>query len=181
MARIHLDDWAVIVAAAVSFVGTIFTIVEGSSMSKSTSTSVSIAVDDGRRALEFDWLGQPWYMMGTTFAKISVCLFFIRLVGTVKQWRILLASQILLMAVLNFAFSLTTNLQCRPLAKLWDPTVEGECWDPSVQLNIGYLQGAFSVFWWLFLSLFPVMIVRDLEMHRNMRWPFYFLSSLSLL
>lgn len=39
---------------------------------------------------------------------------------------------------------------------------------------------AFSVFSWLFLSLFPVLIVRDLEMHRAMRWPFYFLSSLSL-
>ncbi|CAK7197510.1 hypothetical protein SEUCBS139899_000157 [Sporothrix eucalyptigena] len=166
--HIGLDDYAIAVAAVVSFVGTIFSIIEGSSMV------------DSAHALEFDWLGQPWFMMGTTFAKISICLFFLRLVGSAKQWRILLSSQILLMAVLNFAFSLTTNLQCRPLDKLWDPSVVGVCWDPSVQLNIGYFQGAFSVFWWLFLSLFPVMIVRDLEMHQKMRWPFYFLSSLSL-
>lgn len=163
-----LDDYAIAVAAVVSFVGTIFAVIEGSSMV------------DSAHALEFDWLGQPWFMMGTTFAKISICLFFLRLVGSAKQWRILLSSQILLMAVLNFAFSLTTNLQCRPLDKLWDPSVAGICWDPSVQQNIGYFQGAFSVFWWLFLSLFPVMIVRDLEMHQKMRWPFYFLSSLSL-
>jgi len=136
---------------------------------------------DSARALEFDWLGQPWFMMGATLAKISICLFFIRLVGAVRQWRILLCAQIFLMAVVNLAFSLTTNLQCRPLEKLWKPEVLGNCWDPSVQLNIGYFQGAFSVFWWLFLSLFPVMVVRDLEMHRRMRWPFYFLSSLSLM
>ncbi|KJR86750.1 uncharacterized protein SPSK_02414 [Sporothrix schenckii 1099-18] len=164
-----LDDYAIIVAAVVSFVGTIFAIIDGSSMGNSA------------RALQFDWLGQPWFMMGTTFAKISICLFFLRLVGAAKQWRILLSSQILLMAVLNFTFSLTTNLQCRPLDKLWDPSVVGVCWNPSVQQNIGYFQGAFSVFWWLFLSIFPVMIVRDLEMHQKMRWPFYFLSSLSLL
>ncbi|CAK7233400.1 hypothetical protein SCUCBS95973_008582 [Sporothrix curviconia] len=166
--HLGLDDYAIAVAAVVSFVATIFAIIEGSSMV------------DSAHALEFDWLGQPWFMMGTTFAKISVCLFFLRLVGSATRRRILLSSQILLMAVLNFAFSLTTNLQCRPLDKLWDLSVVGVCWDPSVQLNIGYFQGAFSVFWWLFLSLFPVMIVRDLEMHQTMRWPFYFLSSLSL-
>lgn len=96
---------------------------------------------ENSRALEFDWLGQPWFMMGATLAKISVCLFFIRLVGAVKQWRILLSVQIFLMAALNLAFSMTTNLQCRPLGKLWDPSIPGECWDPSVQLNIGYFQG----------------------------------------
>ncbi|OAA57526.1 hypothetical protein SPI_07185 [Niveomyces insectorum RCEF 264] len=169
--HLGFDDYAIGVSGIVGFVGTVFSIIEGSSMV------------DSSHALEFDWLGQPWFMMGTTLAKISICFFFIRLVGAVKQWRILLSSQILLMAVLNLAFSLTTNLQCRPLQKLWDPTVPGECWNPNVQLNIGYFQGgvAFSVFWWLFLSLFPVMIVRDFEMHQRMRWPFYFLSSLSLM
>ncbi|KAL1896591.1 hypothetical protein Sste5346_004625 [Sporothrix stenoceras] len=167
--RLSLDEYSIAVAAVVSFVGTIFAVIEGSSMV------------DSAHALEFDWLGQPWFMMGTTFAKISIYLFFLRLVGSAKQWRILLSSQILLMAVLNFAFSLTTNLQCRPLDKLWDPAVVGVCWDPSVQQNIGYFQGAFSVFWWLFLALFPIMIVRDLDMHQKMRWPFYFLSSLGLL
>ena len=97
------------------------------------------------RALEFDYLGQPWFMMGATLAKISICLFFIRLVGGVKQWRILLGVMITLMAIVNFAFSLTTNLQCRPLEKLWNPTVDGHCWDPNMQLNIGYFQGGIQV------------------------------------
>ncbi len=101
---------------------------------------------DSAHALEFDWLGQPWFMMGATFAKISICLFFVRIVGSVKQWRILLSSQILLMAILNFAFSLTSNLQCRPLEKLWSPEVLGVCWDPNVQLNIGYFQGGERTF-----------------------------------
>lgn len=92
-------------------------------------------------ALEFDFLGQPWFMMGATLAKISICLFFIRLVGSVKQWRILLSIQIFLMAIVNLAFSMTTNLQCRPLEKLWNINAEGTCWDPNVQLNIGYFQG----------------------------------------
>lgn len=94
------------------------------------------------QALEFDYLGQPWFMMGATLAKISICLFFLRLVGTTRQWRVLLCVQIFLMAVVNLAFAMTTNLQCMPLKKLWKPAVPGSCWDPRVQKNIGYTQGS---------------------------------------
>jgi len=113
----------------VGLIGTIFSIIE------------SVSMSDSAHGLEFDFLGQPWFMMGSTMAKISICLFFIRLVGAVKQWRILLSCQIFFMAVINLAFSLTTNLQCRPLEKLWNPSVPGQCWSPSVQTNIGYFQG----------------------------------------
>lgn len=95
----------------------------------------------GARALQFDYLGQPWVNMGATLAKITICLFFIRLVGRVARWRILLSSQIVLMALINLAFSMTANLQCRPLEKLWNTDVIGVCWDPKVQMNIGYVQG----------------------------------------
>ncbi|KAB5582398.1 hypothetical protein GE09DRAFT_1246058 [Coniochaeta sp. 2T2.1] len=163
--RIGPDDYAVAVASAVGLIGTIFSIVEGSMKTSSG-------------ALEFDVLGQPWLMMGATLAKISICLFFIRLLSA-RRWRVLLGAMIVLMAIVNFTFSLTVNLQCRPLEKLWNPQTDGACWDPSVQLNFGYFQGAFSVFSWFFLSLFPVMILREIDMQRHPRWPFYALSALS--
>ena len=125
--RMGLDDYAAAVASTVGLIGTIFSIVEGS---MKTSSS----------ALEFNVLGQPWLMMGATLAKISICLFFIRLLGA-RRWRVLLGTMIVLMAIVNFTFSLTVNLQCRPLEKLWNPQSAGVCWDPSVQLNFGYFQG----------------------------------------
>lgn len=64
-----------------------------------------------------------------------------RLLGSARHWRILLGVMIFFMAVVNLTFSLTTNLQCRPLEKLWNPSTPGVCWDPSVQLNFGYFQG----------------------------------------
>jgi len=163
--RIGPDDYAVAVASVVGLIGTIFSIVEGS---MKTSSS----------ALEFDVLGQPWLMMGATLSKISICLFFIRVLSA-RRWRILLMSLIFLMAIINLIFSMTVNLQCRPLEKLWNPQTDGSCWDPSVQLNFGYFQGAFSVFSWFFLSLFPVMLLRELDLQRHPRWPFYVLSGLS--
>ncbi|KAK3314646.1 hypothetical protein B0H66DRAFT_317070 [Apodospora peruviana] len=161
--HIGVDDYASAVATVVALVGTIFGIIEATA-------------SDPARAMEFEILGQPWYLMSDTMSKISICLLFILLLrGTrgARQWRILLSVLIFFMAAVNFSFALTVNLQCRPLEKLWNPAVVGACWDPSVQLNFGYFQGAFSVFSWFFLALFPILIGRDLRRDGGPSWPFY--------
>lgn len=160
--RIGPDDYAIAVACAVSLVGTVLSIMEASSKTSSS-------------ALEFDVLGQPWLMTGATLSEISIYLSFIGML-TARRWRTLLVTIISLMAVVNIIFSLTANLQCRPLEKLWSPQTDGSCWNPSVQLDLGYSQGAFSIFSWFFLSLFPVMILRELDTQYHPRWAFYVLS-----
>ncbi|KAK3371784.1 hypothetical protein B0T24DRAFT_721805 [Lasiosphaeria ovina] len=166
--HIGYDDYVSAAATVVALIGTIFGIIEGTTQ-------------DGARAVEFDVLGQPWYLMSVTLSKISICLLFISLLGKARQWRILLGVLIFLLAAVNLSFSLTVNLQCRPLEKLWNPSALGECWNPSVQLNFGFFQGAFSVFTWFFLALFPVLIVRDLRIDGDMKWPFYVSFTLSLM
>ncbi|KAL8335513.1 hypothetical protein RB598_009615 [Gaeumannomyces tritici] len=162
------DDYVVGVASIIAFIGTVLSILEGTSMTESVL------------ALEYDVLGQPWFFLGATLAKVSICLFFIRITGGVKLWRVLLMTLVVMLVVFNFAFALTSNLQCRPLEKLWNMNANGECWDPSVQLGLDYFRGAFSVFSWLFMSLFPVLLIRDLESDQAMRLLFYILSGLSL-
>ncbi|KAK5660630.1 hypothetical protein OQA88_11992 [Cercophora sp. LCS_1] len=164
--HIGADDYAAGVASLVALIGTIFGIVESTT-------------DEPTRALEFDVLGQPWYLMSATLARISICMFFIGLLGEARRWRILMGILVFLMAGVNFSFALAMNLQCRPLEKLWRPNVAGNCWDPSVQLNFGYFQGAFSVFSWAFLAAFPVLIVRGLRIDGTSTWPFYVTSTLS--
>ncbi|KAK4166233.1 hypothetical protein QBC43DRAFT_21986 [Cladorrhinum sp. PSN259] len=153
-------DYASLLATVVALIATIFGVIEATS-------------SDPARALEFDILGQPWYLMSVTLSKISICLFFMKLLGRAQQWRILLGVLIFFMAAVNFTFSLTVNLQCRPLEKLWHPAVEGSCWNPSVQRDFGYFQGAFSVFTWFFLAFFPALIAQYIPRDRKPTWPFY--------
>jgi hypothetical protein len=110
-------------------VGIIFTIIE------------SVNQNLVRTAMQFDFLSQPWLNMGSTLSKVSIYLFFLRLVSRVTVWRIVLGVQILLLLVVNLIYSFTTLLQCRPIDKFWDSSVEGECWSISVQHNMGYFQG----------------------------------------
>lgn len=149
-------------------IGTIFTIIEG------------LSLNDRIRALQFDDLAQPWLMFGSTLAKISICFFFLRTIGSRRPWNVVLGGLIVVLAVVNLVFALVANLQCQPLEKLWDPSVPGRCFDPTIEVNISYFQGGFAVFTYFFLAAFPVLIVRDMNIIRSVRWPFYCLAGLSL-
>ncbi|KAK4173541.1 hypothetical protein QBC36DRAFT_303564 [Triangularia setosa] len=145
--KYQADDWGSVVATLVALISTCFTLVESTTFSP-------------LRALEYDVLGQPWYLMSVTFSKIAICLFYLGILTSKgKQWRYLLGGLIFVMAVVNLAFALTVNLQCRPLEKMWrGAEVEGACWDPKAQRDFGFFQGAFGVFTWFFLGGFGVVI-----------------------
>ncbi|KAK4242201.1 hypothetical protein C8A03DRAFT_40474 [Achaetomium macrosporum] len=161
------DDYTSGAATVIALIGTIFGILESTS-------------SDPARALQFNVLGQPWYLISVTLSKISICLFFMDLLRRARQWRLLLAGLIVAMAVINLVFALAVYLQCWPLEKLWNPDVAGDCSGPGIQMSLGYAQGALSVFSWVFFALFQVLIVRDVSRGGKPKWPFYVTSALSL-
>ncbi|KAL1838288.1 hypothetical protein VTJ49DRAFT_2828 [Mycothermus thermophilus] len=160
------DDYTSGAATTAAFLGTIFGVLEG-------------GTSDPARALQFHIIGQPWYLVSSTLSKVSICLYFASLLRRARHWRTLLAYLILIMAVVNLAYGLAFYLQCRPLEKVWNPLVAGDCMDPAVQADLSYAQGAFSVFSWVFLALFPTLILRDLSRGGRPSWPFYATSALS--
>jgi hypothetical protein len=114
----------------IALIGTIFGILE------STTTS------DPVRALQFNVLGQPWYLVSVTLSKISICLFFMGVLWrAARPWRILLAGLVAVMAIAALAFAPAAYLQCRPLQRVWDPDVPGDCSSPDTQRSVGYTQG----------------------------------------
>ncbi|KAI0432303.1 hypothetical protein F5Y09DRAFT_339807 [Xylaria sp. FL1042] len=162
------EDYFVGGAMFVGIIGVSFAIVESASQASSQT------------ALQFDYLAQPWLNMSSALSKTSIYLFIQRLVTRIRTWRIVLAVQITFLLLINLAYTFTTLLQCRPLEKLWKPEISGYCWSLGIQQGIGYFQGAFDVMTQLFITLFPIMFIQDLEIPRNLRWPFYSLSITSI-
>ena len=99
------------------------------------------SVENSSRALQFTYLARPWLMVGTTLAQISVCFFFLRTLGRRRPWNVFLGMLIMLLALVNLAFALASNLMCRPLEKLWEPDVEGQCFTMEAELGITYFLG----------------------------------------
>jgi hypothetical protein len=122
---------ALTLTQVIALIATIFGILEGSS-------------SDATRALKFNVVGQPWYLISSTLSKASICLFFMVLLRRARHWRILLAGLIVVMGVINLAYAMIVYLQCRPLEKVWNPTAVGCCSSVSVHLMFSYVQGGRS-------------------------------------
>ncbi|SPO03965.1 uncharacterized protein DNG_06648 [Cephalotrichum gorgonifer] len=163
------DDYSVMVGMVMGFVAMVFASIQATSTQNPT------------RAMQASYLGRPWLMLGTTLAKISICFFFLRTLGRRRPWNVFLGMLVLLLAIVNLAFALASNLMCRPLEKLWQPDVDGECFAGETELGIAYFQGGFAVFAFLFLAILPVLLVGDLVLSKSARWPFYVLSISMLL
>ncbi|KAF3025465.1 hypothetical protein E8E14_002534 [Neopestalotiopsis sp. 37M] len=167
--KVVWDDLVLGVAMLFGLVGAIMTLVEGSNQENMTTV------------IKFDYISQPWLSMSSALSKVSICLFFFRLVSRIRAWKIVLGAQASLILLVSLIYCFTTLLQCRPLEKLWNMTVDGECWGMEVQHGIEYFQGAYDVFSGLFIALFPLMVIRDLGISRGLRWPFYVLSVTSVI
>ena len=83
--------------------------------------------------------------VSTLFSRVSVCIFLLRIFSINIHWRWTLYSIMALTVVANITCIITVLTECRPLAKLWNPTTPGSCWQPHVVLRIGQWQGGESL------------------------------------
>ncbi|KAK0614672.1 hypothetical protein B0T14DRAFT_487018 [Immersiella caudata] len=54
--------------------------------------------------------------------------------------------------------------QCSPVRKAWDFTTSGTCWSVASQANVGVAAGAYSAIMDFALTVFPVVLIRDMPM-----------------
>ncbi|MCJ1430694.1 hypothetical protein MMC27_000044 [Xylographa pallens] len=69
------------------------------------------------------------------------------------------AAQILV----NSGALLQVYLQCRPVARQWDSSVQGTCVSPEVHVKLGYVQGAVNTCTAFTLSVLPMLKLRHLQ------------------
>lgn len=76
-------------------------------------------------------------------AKISICLFLLRLLGdaVAKKRKWFLYILITILFLYNSLDIITLFIQCRPAGKIWNKAIQGSCWNPDVQVGFAYMQG----------------------------------------
>ncbi|KAL6716583.1 hypothetical protein ACLMJK_006150 [Lecanora helva] len=109
-------------------------------------------------------VGEVLLVFSTLFSRVSICLFLLRLFTVNRSWRWVLYTIIGLTTAVNVVLAATNVSQCKPRAKLWNPTLPGKCWDDEVILGIAYFQGAVSVVLDLLLSAFPIYCLWTIQM-----------------
>ncbi|KAL8298346.1 hypothetical protein RB597_006810 [Gaeumannomyces tritici] len=74
-------------------------------------------------------------------------------------WSLAITSQGCIMSVSVFWFT-----QCRPIAKQWDPSVDGVCSGTKTFSDLGYFVSAYSAFLDIFFGLYPIPFIMRLSM-----------------
>lgn len=117
--------------------------------------------------MQFVQLGEIFYILTTTFLKISLGLFFLRLLT--KKWqRILFRAIIALSACCGFVYIFVAIFQCGDPAELAESVLGSRMCAPEwFLLSSGYLYGTMNVIAdWIF-TLIPIMILMDSDMDRR--------------
>ena len=80
-------------------------------------------------------------LIGIFFIKLSIGLLLLRVFGIKNslRWAIyFIVAFVFVTTVISFSMVLA---QCQPLAKLWNDSLPGTCWNADVLSNIGYYNG----------------------------------------
>ncbi|MCJ1395568.1 hypothetical protein MMC18_008454 [Xylographa bjoerkii] len=107
--------------------------------------------------------------MSACFGKIFIALQLLRIINKQNKLQAyILWFMTTSLFLVNVVCLIITFAQCTPVYALWDRTV-GTCWSPFIQLDSGYVQGAYSAFTDLFLTLFPIVIIWNLQIKLNVK------------
>ncbi|KAK3110209.1 hypothetical protein LTR53_015732 [Teratosphaeriaceae sp. CCFEE 6253] len=131
------------------------------------------------------WLQEFAFLVATCCTKISVLLFYRRLVqGTFsKRWRLATIGAILFTACYCISFSLALILNCRPTEAYWKSfslayTADYTCADTR---NLNPLSGALSVFSDFYSVVLPMAMLRHFEAPKRQKMALNAVFSLGLL
>ncbi|MCJ1407331.1 hypothetical protein MMC19_001402 [Ptychographa xylographoides] len=86
-----------------------------------------------------------------------------------KRLNYLLYSLMALVTFANGAAVIVFLAQCRPLEALWDPAVNGNCWNEEIYIGFGEFQGAVSAFTDLICSALPVLVLWKVRISLNVK------------
>ncbi|TVY56509.1 hypothetical protein LSUE1_G008985, partial [Lachnellula suecica] len=121
-------------------------------------------------SMKWEFVGEPVGILSPMFGRLSFMAYLLPFTGTSKPRKHFLYFLAAQHAVVNLLTIVLILVQCKHLATLWDPMgVPGKCWNPQVQADYGYFQGATNSLTDIVLTIFPAMIIWNLQLAKHLK------------
>ncbi|KAH8646337.1 hypothetical protein BX600DRAFT_477535 [Xylariales sp. PMI_506] len=161
------DDWLMLVAMCfytLYVISGLISVAHGSGQRQA-----SLSDYDRSIALEHWWLCYIWYDMTMIFSRLSIGIFFLRL--TIKRIHLWIIYLIMISTVAFGVIFLGVAIgECTPASYFWDKDQNGWCMDTKIIVALMYLYSASSLFSDATYAIFPIFLMRGLQMDRRTRW-----------
>ncbi|KAJ4247201.1 hypothetical protein NW762_013340 [Fusarium torreyae] len=132
--------------------------------------------------IKWQWIGYLFGVLAYSLPNVAILILIERLAGQTKALsrnflRIVVAIQLVLASVsIIIMFS-----RCQPISVMWDPSVNGKCWDDRVFNYTFYILACFTVFTDLVLAVVPIRAFWRLQMGRQEKLEITFMLGLTFL
>ncbi|GAB1208498.1 hypothetical protein APSETT445_007249 [Aspergillus pseudonomiae] len=187
-ARMSWDDYLMIFALVQALIATVFDFV---AVDKGLGRHlVYIPKNDAVTAMYYDLLSQVFCINALSFAKISICLSYLRILKGSRHTvlRVTCYLTAFLVFAVNTVVIISLYAQCDPPRKSWNPFIPGTCWKFRTEISLVLLQGgrhtsvtvlitnprltkirttAWSAVTDYFLSILPFFLFKDLQVSRG--------------
>ncbi|KAK4141769.1 uncharacterized protein C8A04DRAFT_38813 [Dichotomopilus funicola] len=161
--HVGMDDWVIIGAMVVMFVEMMIIIPEVQ-LGAGRHVQYIKPPENVTRGLHLNFVTQPLCLIALCLTKVSVGFFLLRLTPSPRFRWIVIGTMIftVLSATGNF---LTVFFQCRPLALIWDSSVEGTCIPPSNLKFAAFFNSSVAVLTDVLFALLPIPILWNVQMN----------------
>ncbi|KAF2134806.1 hypothetical protein P153DRAFT_329534 [Dothidotthia symphoricarpi CBS 119687] len=125
-----------------------------------------------------------WQMIGYrafSFPNISIVILVCQLLDPKPLRTRLLYGMTILQILFAMITVVITFVQCTPTQKLWDKTLPGTCWDPSILNNFSYWLCAYTTLTDFVLAIVPVVTFWKLQMKQSTKFGLCVMMSLTML
>ncbi|KAL4972068.1 hypothetical protein BDW66DRAFT_155060 [Aspergillus desertorum] len=158
------DDWTIIVSLAFSWA--FFGVFVGETAFLMGEHYELIPPDTLKKQMICFWASVPIYQASLITTKASILLQYKRVFAT-QGMRI--ASWILIgfVAVWGTWTFVSAWLNCIPVAKFWDPTIDGYCLDKKA---LWFSNSGIHIFTDIVLLIFPMPVLKNLQLPRRQRF-----------
>ncbi|OJD32524.1 integral membrane family protein [Diplodia corticola] len=125
-------------------------------------------------------LFQVAYCISIILIKISIALTFVRIMTdqTIMLWVLRITIAIFVSVTLSVA--IYCMFQCRPIAKSWDPTIEGYCEPANILASLSMTVTVCSIISDLIIAALPIPLLWNVQINRSAKFAAGFLLSLGL-
>ncbi|KAG8533587.1 uncharacterized protein KY384_001327 [Bacidia gigantensis] len=126
------------------------------------------------------WAAEPTNLFAVYLVRLSICLFFIRLIPPKKVYMWIIWVTIAALTVSDVFTSVYYFFECRPIRKVWLPKTQGQCFGEGVQQAATWLYQATSILGDLILLTIPISLFWRLQVRLRTKIGLIIICSLGI-
>ncbi|KAL2153733.1 hypothetical protein VTH82DRAFT_4888 [Thermothelomyces myriococcoides] len=161
--RIGADDWTIVAAMTVMFIE-MMVIIPEVQLGAGRHVQYISPPENVTKGLHLNFVTQPLCLIALCLTKVSVGFFLLRLTPSPRSRWIVIGTMVftVLSATGNL---LAVFFQCQPLARTWDPSVEGTCLPPSNLKFAAFFNSSVAALTDVIFALLPIPLLWNVQMN----------------